>query len=309
MGHKALTCLILFCACSMPASYVRAGFSKEDAGTASAQILKQGAGARAAGMGNAFTAVADDAAAVYWNPGGLAGIKKESASLMHAILFEDISYDWLAYVRPLNSGTFGAGIQHLSYGSITETDEAGIEKANFTPSETVGTVAYGIGSGSFGFGASLKYVSGKIKHSAATITADIGGKYGISADDRLLLGFALQNIGGEMKYVSEGDPLPLNLKIGTAYKPQNNWIIAVDADMPYDNAISFGLGSEYGVKMGDGLMISGRAGYNSRAKDVGGLTGFTIGAGGSYEVLRLDYAFVPFGDLGNTHKISLSIDF
>src|SRR3954468_21692066 len=29
-------------------------------------------GVRAAGMGGAFTAVADDASAVYWNPGGLA---------------------------------------------------------------------------------------------------------------------------------------------------------------------------------------------------------------------------------------------
>jgi len=309
MAHKTLAYLILFCACATPASYVHAGFSKGDVGTASAQILKQGAGARAAGMGNAFTAIADDAAAVYWNPGGLAGTKKESASLMHAILLDDISYDWLAYVRPLNSGTFGAGIQHLSYGSITETDETGLEKASFTPSETVGTLAYGIGSGDFGFGASLKYVSGKIKHSAATITADIGGKYGISADDRFSLGFALQNISGEMKYVSEGDPLPLNLKIGTAYKPEDSWIIAADAEMPYDNAISFGLGSEYAIKMGDGLMVSGRAGYNSRAKELGGLTGFTVGAGGSYDVIRLDYAFVPFGDLGNTHKISLSIDF
>ncbi len=292
----------------MPVRYVYAGFSKDDAGTASAQILKLGAGARAAGMGNAFTAIADDASAVYWNPGGLAGTKKESASLMHAILFEDISYDWLAYVKPLNTGTFGAGVQRLSYGGITGTDETGLETTSFTPTETVGTLSYGIGSGNFGLGASLKYISGKIKNSAATIAGDIGGKYGVSRDDSFSLGFVLQNIGGKMKYLAEGDPLPLNLKIGTAYRPGTNLIIAADADMPSDNALSFGLGGEYGVQLDDGLIVSGRAGYNSRLKDLGGLAGFTVGAGANEDGVSFDYAFVPFGDLGNTHQLSLSIE-
>ena len=309
MAYKILGYFILFCACNMPAPYASAGFSKDDAGTASAQILKLGAGARAAAMGDAFTAVADDAAAVYWNPGGLTGIKKDSVSFMHAILIEDISYDWLAYVQPLGAGTFGAGIQRLSYGKIMETDETGFEAANFSPSELVGTLSYGIGSGSFGLGASLKYISGKIKKSASAVAADIGGKYGVSPDDSFSLGFALRNIGGKLKYVSDSDPLPLDLRIGAAYRSESNWLFAVDADMPSDNALSFGLGGEYGMKLDDGLKVSLRAGYNSRTKDLGGLSGISLGAGGNYEGVRLDYAFVPFGDLGSTHKISLSIDF
>ncbi|HEX5475784.1 MAG TPA: conjugal transfer protein TraF [Vicinamibacterales bacterium] len=40
--------------------------------TASAQAAGDPAGVRAAGMGDAFVAVADDASAVYWNPAGLA---------------------------------------------------------------------------------------------------------------------------------------------------------------------------------------------------------------------------------------------
>ncbi|OGR86021.1 MAG: hypothetical protein A2021_05385, partial [Elusimicrobia bacterium GWF2_52_66] len=308
MAYKISVCLILFCACNMPAPYVHAGFSKDGVGTASSQILKLGAGARAAGMGNAFAAVADDPSAVYWNPGGLAGVKKESVSFMHAILIEDISYDWLAYVQPLSAGTFGAGIQRLSYGDIMETDETGLDAENFTPGETAGTLSYGVGSGNFGFGASLKYISGKIKKSASAIAADIGGKYGISPDGGFSLGFVLQNIGGKIKYVSESDPLPLNLKIGTAYKPGNNWTVSADTDMPSDSALRFSLGSEYGMKLGGGLTISWRAGYNNWTQDLGGLAGFAAGVGGNCEGLALDYAFVPFGGLGNTHKISLSID-
>ena len=309
MSYKALICFVVFCACNLPAPYARAGSSKDGAGTAAAQVLKLGVGARAAGMGNTYAAIADDIAAVYWNPGGLGGVKKESASLMHAVLSDGVAYEWLAYVLPLGAGTAGAGIQHLSYGNIQGTDETGLETAVFAPSETVGTLAYGIGLGKFGLGGSFKIISGKIKHSAAALAADIGAKYGIAPGDRFSAGLVLQNIGGKMKYVSEKDPLPFNLKAGAAYKPISSWTIAADADMPSDSALLFGLGSEFRMEMGEGVMAACRAGYNTRAKDLGGLAGFAVGAGGSYGEVSLDYAFVPFGGLGNTHKISLSIDF
>ena len=39
-------------------------------GTTAAQALKYNVGPRAIGMGGAFTAIADDITAVYWNPSG-----------------------------------------------------------------------------------------------------------------------------------------------------------------------------------------------------------------------------------------------
>ena len=57
----------------------------ESAGQAGA-YLKMGVGARALGMGSAFTAVADDSTASFWNPAGLAKMKKPEASFMHANL-------------------------------------------------------------------------------------------------------------------------------------------------------------------------------------------------------------------------------
>jgi len=53
-------------------------------------------------------------------------------------------------------------------------------------------------------------------------------------------------------------------------------------------------------------MLALRAGYR---------TGQDIGSGMSAEVglrigkIDLDYAYVPYGDLGNTHRISLEIKF
>ena len=49
-----------------------------------------------------------------------------------------------------------------------------------------------------------------------------------------------------------------------------------------------------------------RAGYNSRAaKNLGGFTGFSSGVGFSIGRIGLDYAWVPFGELGDTHRIGL----
>jgi hypothetical protein len=46
-------------------------------GTTTATFLRMGQGARSEGMGGAFTAVADDAYATYWNPAGLAQITRQ----------------------------------------------------------------------------------------------------------------------------------------------------------------------------------------------------------------------------------------
>ena len=54
-----------------------------------------------------------------------------------------------------------------------------------------------------------------------------------------------------------------------------------------------------------------RVGYQANLADnqIQGLTGLTAGIGVTYEGLGLDYAYLPYGDLDNTHRISLSYKF
>src|SRR5215468_8588160 len=54
----------------------------EKVGTFDGQFLKIGIGARAAGMGGAFVAVADDPSAVFWNPAGLARLDEDKTAVM-----------------------------------------------------------------------------------------------------------------------------------------------------------------------------------------------------------------------------------
>src|SRR5207302_10246043 len=58
-------------------------FGKNQVGTSGAAFLKIGPGARPAAMGEAFTGVADDIHAIYWNPAGLATLRSPELTGMH----------------------------------------------------------------------------------------------------------------------------------------------------------------------------------------------------------------------------------
>lgn len=282
--------------------------TKDDIGTSGAQFLKLGAGARVAAMGDVFGAVADDSSAIYWNPAGLNQLKKKSVSIMHSMWVGDIAYDWVSYAQPTSFGAFGVGIQYLSYGTLKGMDETGLALSNFSPSDFAGNISYANKIGEVGVGLNVKYISCKIKESATAYAGDIGLMYKMM-EDKLALGLAVQNIGTKLKFIDEEEQLPMNIKIGTAYKISDNWLVAVDANSPNDNAINIGAGTEYNYKLKDDFMLSGRAGYNTKTKDIDGLKGIAAGLGVGYKDLMFDYAFVPFGDLGNTHKISCEFKF
>lgn len=80
------------------------------------EFLRLGAGARAAGMGDAVTPLIDDATATYWNPAGLALLRKRELTFMHAEQFGDaINYDVVSYGIPV-PGVGGIGITLLRLG-------------------------------------------------------------------------------------------------------------------------------------------------------------------------------------------------
>jgi len=294
--------------CFTSANLCFGAFSKEDAGTATAQFLKLGAGARAAGLGNAYVALADDANAVYWNPAGMTQIDDQSASFTHTVWFEDIVYNWASYVRPLKEGKLGVGIQYLSYGKLDAFDEMGTQTGAFKPRDLAATVSYGNKIGGIPVGASVKYISSKIKTSASAFALDLGGMYQLY-EDKFSVGLAIQNVGTKMTFVDDGEKLPANIKLGGAYKGREYLILAADLNMPVDGAINYGAGVEYKVFKNEDSCLAARLGYSSRANQTGGFSGTTVGFGFDYRGLYTDYAFASFGDLGATHWISLGINF
>jgi hypothetical protein len=66
------------------------------------EFMKIPVGARAIGMGGAFSAVADDATSPYWNPAGMVYLPYREAFLQHAEQFGSlVSHNFGGYVLPL----------------------------------------------------------------------------------------------------------------------------------------------------------------------------------------------------------------
>lgn len=291
--------------------YGHTAFSSDDKGTSSAQFLKLGAGARAAGMGEAYSAICDDATAVYWNPGALGGIRGISGNFTHAALFGEINYGYLGYVQGIGrKKALGLGVQYLSAGSIAETDTGGFETgSHMTPRQLALTLAFGREFGHFGLGVSAKYVKARLTETGSALAAD-AGLSGSAMGGKMRMALVVRNVGSGLKYDKKTDPLPLNISLGGSYLLSKDLTIVLDVDFPRDNRVYAKIGAEYVVRYGDIFSYAGRIGYNSRTLgDIQGVSGISLGLGAASHNRALDYAFIPFGSLGSAHKISISIKF
>src|SRR5437773_2030847 len=82
-------------------------------GTTSGELLKIPLGTRAIGMGEAFTALADDSSSLYWNPAGMSLMSQKEVTFMHSSLIEGIHYEHLAAVIPGDAYAAGANFSYL----------------------------------------------------------------------------------------------------------------------------------------------------------------------------------------------------
>src|SRR6266480_3118053 len=94
-------------------------------GTTTGALLKIPVSARAIGMGEAYTAAADDSAALAWNPAGLSFMQQKEAAFMHSSLIESVHYEHLAFAAPGDNYSAGASMSYLGYGSIAGYDNNG----------------------------------------------------------------------------------------------------------------------------------------------------------------------------------------
>lgn len=194
-------------------------------------------GARSAGMGEAFVAVANDASAVFWNPAGLAYQNGKQITFMHANwlpgLTSDIFYEFLAYRMSIEGvGTIGFNVVYLDLGEQTRTDEQGNELEKFSSNEFAVSASYGATvTDDLAMGVTLRYIRSNLSKfgagseigsgQASVFAFDVGLLYTFPFHSRKLLwGLNISNMGPKIAYIDEAqaDPLPTNFKTGIAYK-------------------------------------------------------------------------------------------
>ena len=280
-----------------------------------AAFLKIGAGARPAAMGGAYTALADDVNAIYYNPGALARLRRQELGATHAEWLLGTKFDFIGYAQPTSMGTFGLGITRLGVGSTEGRDANRQASGGFEASDT----AYSFGlsrmlrqdalfSGMTSVGVNLKRIESRIgAYSAGTWACDFGGLHQF-AGSRMSVGFSVLNAGPGMRFISQSDPLPLTVALGGAYRLGGALNLALDVRQEvYDKRMEVGIGSEYSVMPGFAV----RAGYMSNARQAGGggltpLAGLGGGFGLKLGNYRADYTFTPFGE-GQRARLSLGM--
>ncbi len=265
-------------------------------GEAGAQFLKMGVEAKACAMGEAFVGVADDATAIYWNPAGLTQIKSVELLGMQNFYLMDMGYQYLSAVLPSRYRSLGVAIAYSSSGEIPRYENFQ-QLGEYTAYDVDVTIAYADRlNKAISYGIALKMIQQKIEEEKATgFAADIGLLYKVGFIKGMKIGLVAQNFGPKIKFIKESDPLPQNVKVGIGYN-RGPFTFATDLVKPSDNDLRFSLGGEFLI--GDILAL--RTGYNSSYT-------YSAGLGLTWKRISIDYAYVPYGDLGDTHRISFLI--
>ena len=254
-------------------------------GTTSAEFLLLGAGARGTALGGAFTAIANDASALYYNPAGIALMVRPGFLIGTYDYVGDTRYSWGGIAFPFDGGskTFGAqvgtfGFKDQPVYTVAEPDGSG---ATYSVSETFVGLTYAQNfSDRFSAGITGKFVSDNLGDaSGKAFAVDFGTNFHAALNGHpVKFSFVLSNLGTNMGYSGNGlnsgatrtplpgeetvpsipqpsrlrtkaFPLPTTFRVGLAYDilsgSSNRLTVLSDFNQPNNSKAGFSGGMEW----------------------------------------------------------------
>ncbi len=303
-------------------------FGDSRTGTTGMQFLKITPDARAAGMGDAITAITDDIGALYWNPAGIAGLdsSKIHAQLATTDYFGGVTMQYGGLVYRISDKTLiGVSLSYLNSGEMDVTTEflpLGTGQTFRASNTAVGATLTRVLTDRFRFGVTARYINESIAgintHNAVF---DFGFQYDIGlANTRFAVGlsnfgFNTDPAGDLMLETLEGPQVvnefesisaPAVFRLGLAWDPvlneEHRLTVTGQLNHPTDNNETYGFGAEYAWHS----LLHFRAGY-LLGLDQAALpsAGFGVWLPRRFGSMRIDYGFSHRANLGGVHRLTL----
>lgn len=197
-------------------------YTQQSGGGYAESYLLRNIGARAISMAGAYSAIADEPTAIFYNPAGLTGLNTEPTfTTMHSFMEWGRTQSSLVWGQNMfEDFGFGFGINHYSTGEFDWRDKLGRKIGNLTDRqlEIIAGAAYKTEFSSIGIG--VKYLSHWLEGTATCAQGygvDIGTMFNIMG----LFDFALsmQNISSIMFWNTpseENSMLPYTIRAGAS---------------------------------------------------------------------------------------------
>lgn len=291
-------------------------------------------GARASALGSAYTAMAADAGAVFWNPAGLALTEGRHIFLTQTQWIADINVNAGSVSYNLSDiGTFGVHFMTVDWGNFNGTRFTGgaelfEETGTFSPESWVIGLSFARRvSNKFSFGGTLRLVHENLgsslegsfanpqKYNAKLdiVSIDFGTIFYTGYKD-LRIAMTMQNISQEKEYRFEAFPLPLSFKFGAAMnllqlmqdgESDQSITLSLDAIHPRDFSERLHFGLEYGFKKIVFLRTGYKTNYDEEDVTFGGGARLSMGK----TALGLDYSYLAFDNFDAVHMFSFDFEF
>ena len=325
-------------ALALPASVPASAQGVDYAGTSAATFLKIPVGARGMALGGADVGRAEDATALYWNPGTAAELGQNTASFSYTPWLVGTAVTYAGVTVDALGGTLGFDLHAFDSGDIEETTLAAQDGTGRYVSATdlaVG-VAYARSlTDRFSVGAKVKAVNETLAGASATgLGLDVGAVFRTNVLNDLRLAFVLANFGSRMRFAGRD----LQIVVPVPDNPEGASVPAEYRTGEWDLPMTFRIGASTDVVRAADVRL--RASYTlTDARDVqpqhllggeailvdlvavrGGYAfrddGNTFSLGGGVVLpalgrtqIRADYAFArqPYG--GDAHQITVSATF
>jgi hypothetical protein len=293
------------------------------AGTAAAQFLKIGVGARVVGMAGVGVAVVDDPSASYWNPAALARLGSSELQTGHVEWLVDTRYEYACVAQDLSSlGTVALSASMLHMDDMEVTTELRPDGTGeyFSYRDYMTTLSYAANlTDRFSVGIGIRYV----QEALADLRmhgwmANVGTLYW-TGYRTLRFGAALVNFGPEMRpggtYTAldetsskyEAFSPPTVFRLGAAMDVlthgAGSLLVSLQLNHPVDNSEDLGTGLEYRW----GERFAARVGYYAGRDEENISFGGGVGVPLPWAALAVDYAYTDFGRLDNAQWLTLTI--